>query len=262
MSSIIRGANSRPAASDSEPAAAPAGPVSRGRLIRGESVGIHRPIPIEVRPAASPVEEELLGVPHLAEELPAEPPPDVEELREAARTQGYDEGYERGYTAGLAAAEQHVKDELARVRQIAESTLEDHSAFYRDAERQVVDLALQIAQKVVEREVENVPDLAIGVIRAALEEMDGRTAVRIHVSPEDHELLRRRWAVAVPSTISANKIELVVDPRVQGGGAIIETTQGQVDAQLETKLAQLGNALWSFTASSEEETDHEPSADA
>ena len=32
----------------------------------------------------------------------------------------------------------------------------------------------------------------------------------------------------------------------ESGGAIIETTQGQVDAQLETKLAQLGNALWTF----------------
>ena len=32
----------------------------------------------------------------------------------------------------------------------------------------------------------------------------------------------------------------------QSGGAIIETTHGQVDAQLESKLAQLGNALWTF----------------
>jgi flagellar biosynthesis/type III secretory pathway protein FliH len=39
---------------------------------------------------------------------------------------------------------------------------------------------------------------------------------------------------------------VVVDDRVQAGGAIIETTQGQVDAQLNTKLAQLGSALWTF----------------
>jgi flagellar biosynthesis/type III secretory pathway protein FliH len=38
----------------------------------------------------------------------------------------------------------------------------------------------------------------------------------------------------------------VADERVQPGGAIIETTHGQVDAQLESKLAQLGNALWTF----------------
>ena len=32
----------------------------------------------------------------------------------------------------------------------------------------------------------------------------------------------------------------------KSGGAIIETTHGEVDAQLESKLAQLGNALWTF----------------
>jgi flagellar biosynthesis/type III secretory pathway protein FliH len=47
-----------------------------------------------------------------------------------------------------------------------------------------------------------------------------------------------------------------VDERIQSGGAVIEATQGQVDAQLETKLAQLGNALWTFvTDSTSEQTD-------
>jgi flagellar biosynthesis/type III secretory pathway protein FliH len=44
-----------------------------------------------------------------------------------------------------------------------------------------------------------------------------------------------------------------VDERIQSGGAVIETTQGQVDAQLETKLAQLGNALWTFVTDSTSE---------
>jgi len=99
---------------------------------------------------------------------------------------------------------------------------------------------------VVEREVENMPDLAVNVIRAALEEMDARTAVRVRVSPDDAEVLRRRWTQVVPPGIGAERIELQPDERVQSGGAIIETTHGQVDAQLESKLAQLGNALWTF----------------
>jgi flagellar assembly protein FliH len=117
---------------------------------------------------------------------------------------------------------------------------------FRAAERQVVDLALQIAQKVIEHDVENMPDLAVNVIRAALEEMDARTAVRVRVCPTDEELLRRRWSQVVPPGVGADRIELQPDERVQAGGAIIETTQGQVDAQLETKLTQLGNALWTF----------------
>jgi flagellar assembly protein FliH len=139
-----------------------------------------------------------------------------------------------------------MAESVKRLVALASDVHENHAVFYRSAERQVVDLALQIAQKVVEHEVENIPDLAIHVIRAALEEMDARTAVRVRVSPDDEELLRRRWAQVVPSGIVADRIELVKDEQVRSGGAIIETNHGQVDAQLETKLAELGNALWTF----------------
>ncbi len=239
--------------------ARPAAPTARRRLIHGEAVGLRRPIALEVRPAGAVPEG---GEPAPGRPATPEPPREVLEWREAARLQGYDEGYEEGYTAGLAAAEMAMAAQLERLAQLAASAAEDHAGFYRSAERQVVELALQVAQKVVEREVENVPDLAVGVIRAALEEMDARTVVRVRVSPEDHEVVRRRWAVAVAPSVGGGAVELVVDPRVQGGGAVIETTQGQVDAQLETKLAQLGNALWAFSARSDQEPAREPPADA
>src|SRR5207247_5254536 len=115
----------------------------------------------------------------------------------------------------MAAAEQHMAVTLERLSALLAGIHENHTALYRAAERQVVDLALQIAQKVVEREVENMPDLAVNVIRAALEEMDARTAVRVRVSPDDADLLRRRWAQVVPPGIGADRIELQPDERVQ-----------------------------------------------
>ena len=72
------------------------------------------------------------------------------------------------------------------------------------------------------------------------------TRPRGSTQEDDEELLRRRWAQVVPATIGADRIELVKDENVHSGGAIIETNHGQVDAQLETKLSQLGNALWTF----------------
>jgi flagellar assembly protein FliH len=213
------------------------------RVLRGDHVGLQRPIPL-----APPVTPQPRPVDDLAEigEPEGPPPVDPAEIEEAARVQGYNVGFEQGHAAGLAAAEQATGDALRRLQVLVASVHENHAAFFRAAERQVVDLALQIAQKVVEREVENMPDLAVNVIRAALEEMDARTAVRIRVNPDDAELLRRRWSQVVPAGAGADRIELQADERVQPGGGIVETTHGEVDAQLETKLAQLGNALWTF----------------
>jgi flagellar assembly protein FliH len=214
------------------------------RVLRGEHVGLQRPMPLAAPVVSSPLADEAL----LQSEAEAQtnPPPDYEELAEAARVQGYNVGFEQGRAAGMAAAEEAMAQSLQRLQTLVHGVHENHAAFFRAAERQVVDLALQIAQKVVERQVENMPDMAVNVIRGALEEMDARTAVRVRVSPDDEELLRRRWSQVVPTSIGADRIELVQDERVQSGGAIIETTHGQVDAQLESKLAQLGNALWTF----------------
>jgi flagellar assembly protein FliH len=231
-----------------------------GRVLRGEQVGLNAPVALPVPTLGRPtlelgVEDELVAEP-VVEAAP--PPPDFAALEEAARIEGYNRGHEEGYAAGLAAAEAAMAASVEQLARLAAGVREQHATFYRAAERQVVDLALQIAQKVVEHEVENMPDLAVGVIRAALDEMDARTAVRVRVSPDDEELLRRRWAQVVPPGVDAARIELQADERIQSGGAVIETTQGQVDAQLETKLAQLGNALWTFvTDTSSDKADYE-----
>jgi flagellar assembly protein FliH len=214
------------------------------RLLRGDSVGVLKPVPLAAPLTGAPIgPESIFGEPAKA---PAPPTAELAAVEEAARLRGYAAGFEEGRAAGIAAAEEALSHSAQHLAALVNNIHENHASFFRSAERQVVDLALQIAAKVVEREVENMPDMAINVIRAALEEMDARTAVRVRVNPADEELLRRRWSQVVPPSIGADRIELQQDERVQSGGAVIETTHGQVDAQLESKLAQLGNALWTF----------------
>jgi flagellar biosynthesis/type III secretory pathway protein FliH len=215
------------------------------RVLRSDQVGLQKPLSLAV-PTSSVAQDGLEGLQGEQMLAPPPPPPDFAELEEAARVQGFNIGFEQGQAAGLAAAEAATSDSVHRLSVLVSTVQENNATFFRAAEREVVELALQIAQKVVEREVENMPDLAVNVIRAALEEMDARTVVRVRVSPDDEQLLRRRWTQVVPSGVGPERIELQQDEHVHSGGAIIETTHGQVDAQLESKLAQLGNALWTF----------------
>lgn len=242
MSNVIRGESvSLGSQRASGPVTLPR--VFGSRVLRGDHVGIQRPVPLAA-PIITSAPGDLAG--DNVSPAPPPSPPDLAEITEAARVQGYNLGFEQGYAAGAAAADDAMARSVQRLAELIRSVHENHASFFRAAERQVVDLALQIAQKVVEREIENMPDLAVNVVRAALEEMDARTAVRVRVNPEDAELLRRRWAQVVPPGISPERIELQPDERVRSGGAVIETTHGQVDAQIDSKLAQLGNALWTF----------------
>lgn len=227
--------------------AAPAVPIARvfgSRVLRGDNVGLQKPVPLAAPVTTAPPGPESTLAEQEATLAPL--PANLDAIHEATRIEGYNVGFEEGRAAGVAAAEEAMAESVRRLAALVDGIHENHASFFRAAERQVVDLSLQIAGKVIEREVENMPDMAINVIRAALEEMDARTAVRVRVNPADEALLRRRWSQVVPPSIGADRVELQQDERVASGGAIIETTHGQVDAQLESKLAQLGNALWTF----------------
>jgi flagellar biosynthesis/type III secretory pathway protein FliH len=250
LSSLLRGESV--AVIDTRRMGSAAPRVFGSRVLRADHVGMERPIPLAVPVTHSGTAFNDPTVDELLEEV-APPPPDFSELAEAARVQGYEIGFEQGHAAGVAAAEAAMADSLHRLQALIAGVHESHSVFFRAAERQVVDLALQIAGKVVERELENMPDLAVNVIRSALEEMDARTAVRVRVNPDDAEVLQRRWLQVVPSGVPAERIELQPDERIAPGGGVIETTHGQVDAQLSSKIEQLGNALWTFVMESNSE---------
>lgn len=247
MSSLLRGGSFSLLERPTLPSVNPGVRVFGTRVLRSDSVGLEQPVPLAVPSFPSPRYDDPLSGDLFEEPIEAAAlPPDLAAIEEAARVQGYGVGYDEGLAAGIAAAEAQMAGALQQLQGVLANVHEAHAGFFRAAERQVVDLALQIAHKVIEREVENMPDLAVNVIRAALEEMDARTAVRVRVNPSDAELLRRRWNQVVPAGVAPDRIELQQDDRVQSGSAIIETTHGQVDAQLESKLQQLGNALWTF----------------
>src|SRR5919198_4349926 len=121
------------------------------RVLRSDNVGIQRPISLSVPVAAiRAAQEELYAADEDA--IVQTPAPDFAEIEEAARLQGYNEGYEQGLAAGIAAAEGQMALVLEQLQMLVANVHESHAGFFRAAERQVVDLAIQIAQKVIERE--------------------------------------------------------------------------------------------------------------
>ena len=86
------------------------------RVLRGDHVGIERPIPLSVPAKPEPVrfEEEAFE-----EVVEAGPPPDFAAIEEAVRQQGYaagfGEGRAAGQAAGLAAAEEATAEALRQL---------------------------------------------------------------------------------------------------------------------------------------------------
>ena len=161
---------------------------------------------------------------------------------EAVEASAWAEGFESGYHSGLRSARQEQEVMLLQLVALTRNALEDADEFTRALERQVVELSLSVAEKIVERELRTDPNLVIDVVRAALEEIRTATTASVRVNPEDHALVAPHWE-GLSHRPLADRAQLIADERIERGGCLIETKMGVIDAQLSSKLNEITNGF-------------------
>jgi len=176
---------------------------------------------------------------------------DAERIREQAQREGYQRGYEQGYADGEQHARQHAEAELQRtieslrtqVEQVIQTLQTQYESYIQDAEAQMLELALEVARKIVREELRIQPDHALAIVRDALRRVQGFAHLRIRVNPLDLELIRQNRATLLHIVDGIDGIEIVEDRRVDQGGCIIETEQGVYDARIRTQLSELERVM-------------------
>lgn len=181
------------------------------------------------RPAAGSV---------LVDEQPLVAPLDLEAVVNAAAAGGF----QQGYADGLRAVREEQEPAVHRLAALARDALVESEQLTRALERQVVELSLAIAEKVIERETRIDREIVLGVVRGALQELAGAIGVQVRVHPDEYDLVAAHWQELEHGS-AAQGGRLVADDRVQPGGCLIETRAGQVDAQLSTRLDQVAQTL-------------------
>ena len=154
---------------------------------------------------------------------------EADRIRTEARDAGFSDGFAAGREAALA--------EMAPVAHAADATfgaVRALEAEYADrVEKQAVELAMHVAEKVVAGVVAVEPERVLDVVRGALRTMIERERITVLVHPDDVEPLRH----GMPD------LDVHEERRVTRGGAIVRTAYGEIDATLETKLARAREAI-------------------
>ncbi len=147
--------------------------------------------------------------------------------------------FESGVQEGEAAARQKLEGEVRRaVEQLAVSAAElaasRKEALCR-AEADVVQLSLEIARRILHREVSVDPAALSALVRAALEKLASQQICCVRVHPDQEQLVRATLA----QLGRGSEIEIVADVAQSRGGALFETGSGSLDASIETQLREI-----------------------
>jgi flagellar assembly protein FliH len=204
----------------------------RGPELQGDDVGASAGGPTGV---ADPVQAELARARREAERIREDARREARELRENASRSGLEEGRAEGRRELEAAVDSLVS--------LAEELAGYKERLFRDAREQVLDLCLALVDRLLGPLVEADEQAVLRVTERALQALSDRETLTIRVHPED----LRRVVDAKPRILATfdgiHRLTVMEDPAVKRGGCLVQTPSAEIDARLETQLAELARGV-------------------
>jgi flagellar assembly protein FliH len=119
--------------------------------------------------------------------------------------------------------------ELARLRDVIRE----------EATHDLVRLAVSIAARVIHREVSLDPDALVGLVKTAFLKLQTREIQRVKMHPGLESLVRK----SIEQGGSPKNLVLTADPALNPGELFFETSQGILDASVDTQLREIERGL-------------------
>lgn len=156
-----------------------------------------------------------------------------DKLREESRRQGYKEGMDRGEreTEGII---QEANDTLKEAKKEKETMLQE-------IEPHVLDLIIQICEKVLNTSLIFKPESILYLIKKGLYEVDEEEEITIMVSDADYEtVLNHKEELG---KLDLEQVKIQKSNALKMGDCIIETNYGNIECSLNRQLGQIKQEL-------------------
>jgi flagellar biosynthesis/type III secretory pathway protein FliH len=191
-----------------------------------------------------------------AEQIVAAARAEREKILKGAREQGYAEGFAKGRVEGEAKGREEAMAQSIAERKTALASIERNwaqaleewgtrrEAMLQDARREVITLSLEIARRVVRREVDADRAVAERQLAGVLELLAFPTRLVVRINPRDREVLQRALPGLLKRFPLAQHAELVDDASVEPGGCLARTAGGGwIDARVRTMIDRVCEAV-------------------
>lgn len=201
-----------------------------GNLIKSNGRKVSENFPVRQKVIKNQIvsaREEAARILEEAEEFASELRREAREDAENLRAEAYREGNE------TALAE--FENNLFEVREIRERV-------WRETEKDLLRLAVRLAEKIVGREIKKDSKTVIDIVSAALQNARQQEKLTVRVNPADLPTVESQME-RFSNAARVRFLDFTADPRVSVGGCLIESEVGTIDARLETQLRVLERAL-------------------
>lgn len=179
---------------------------------------------------------------------------EAERILKRAKEEGFQlgkrEGLEAARAEALEAAKREVRPVVEAFRRAAEEICSLRERIMKEAEGDVVSLAIGVAELILQQPVKADPQVVVAQIRKAISVLGDEDEVVVKLNPVDLKVAKSHIGSVLPAS-NPMKLSLVPDKSVDRGGCVLECKRGMVDARIATQLDRAKAALLQALESSE-----------
>lgn len=161
--------------------------------------------------------------------------------------QAKEEGRVRGYDEGRAKADAEEQEAQKRIQQLEDSMNTDYQEKLQHMEEQVVDVVVQVFEKVFHIQFDDKTEILLSLVSDAIMDIEGSKNFRIRVSEVNFEFMENRRHEIEERVGEDISIEMLVDPLLEENQCIIETDSGMFNCSLGVQLENLIKDLKSLS---------------
>ena len=145
-------------------------------------------------------------------------------------------GFEQGYEAGLQTAVDDLSANRKQLAMLFQSMAQPLEQLNETVEKELYELALEIARQILRREITEDPKHIIGLIRQAILQLPSASRnIRIHLHPEDAAIVRE----TLSQNEDAQRWRLEDDATLQRGACHVHTDTSFMDAGIDALINRL-----------------------
>ena len=157
---------------------------------------------------------------------------EAKSIKEAAVKEGYDIGLKE------------AKEDIEKVKEALSAFFGAKQAVYEEIAPDILEIGLEIAKKIIKKEITQDPHILLENIKDIMKGLSKEeTKITIKVNPSQVAMLKQDTADVSANLGIEAKIIIIPDETIMEGGCILTTTNGVIDATIESQLAIISEVL-------------------
>jgi len=153
----------------------------------------------------------------------------------------YNEGIENANNEAMRIVEEakvQAEQIVFESMQLKNNVTKEYNDIMASMEKDIVDLVLEVSQKVIAKEIEK-PDYILEIVADALDKSASKKDTILKVSDEDYDFIMKNKEKILLNVEGFGEVEVQKESSLANGSCVVETKFGIIDGGIETRMKQI-----------------------